>query len=84
MEETKVVRTNGPGRPTDFVHNNSMPESVNFTLSPCEIEGKRTMHLDAFANHGKPYGHISISQAEALRDYLTNSLKWLKYQAEAK
>lgn len=49
---------------------------ISLTFSTCDIEGKRTIHLDV--NSKIPYGHISPLNVESIIKFLTENKKWLR------
>lgn len=54
----------------------SLEGAISFTCSASETDGKKTVHLDCSheSNKRMPFGHIAMSDARRLRDWLTKVL----------
>lgn len=52
--------------------------ALNFRMTCCEIEGRKTIHLDAFHEVELPYGHISAAHAKNMHAWMSRALKWIE------
>jgi len=55
----------------------SNPGHIVFTLECCDIDGKKTIHLDLWDNKGIPYGHIGPDTARRIKRYLSKAIAWM-------
>lgn len=52
------------------------PGSIRITVSRCEIEGIKTVHIDAWKSRDTPYGHLSMREAKSLKKFLEKAIEW--------
>lgn len=50
---------------------------LHLVLTRCEIEGKKTIHVDAFHPASEPYGHIGLKEVLALKAWIEEAIPWL-------
>jgi hypothetical protein len=62
-------------KPKDLELKGRSDGAVNMTVSCCEIEGRKTVHVDAF--NPAPYGHLGAVDVRELRKFLAAAQDWI-------
>lgn len=61
---------------TSWSNVGSHPGAIRITVSRCEIDEVKTIHIDAWQSKDTPYGHLTIGDAKALKIWLEKAIEW--------
>lgn len=65
-------------RPKDYTVVGTTPGAVRATFSTCEIEDRKTIHLDCFVKGSSPYGHLTLGEAKRLLKFVGEAISWME------